>query len=340
MNHKVYILLLYFSALLCSVKVYSQDAHNSQFFSSPLSVNPANAGNFDASFRVTSNYRSQWADFNNAFTTGFITVEGFFLKNKLDESSKLSWGTILIDDASGNGLLTQQSLAFGVSYRKYLDGDLNHSLAVGFQGAYVRAGFNTSKADFEDELSSIGFNLTTQDVLLQQGLRKDGFDFSTGIQYVGYFSNKGLLHVGASAYHLNKYGLNFIDPAARTPIRYNINMGGYTSLNSNSYLHFSSQLQFQGIFKEFIYGAALELALPVTSNRYTAAYLGLWFRNQNFIIPYIGFEWNNARLGFTYDVGFLTRSAMSFAQYRTSEIALSWLLRKKGDITRLKCPKF
>jgi hypothetical protein len=49
--------------------VSAQDPNFSQFFASPLTLNPALTGKFDGVYRVAGNYRNQWPTIYNAFTT-------------------------------------------------------------------------------------------------------------------------------------------------------------------------------------------------------------------------------------------------------------------------------
>jgi hypothetical protein len=37
-----------------------QDIHFSQYYASPLSLNPANTGNYDGDWRLMNSYRQQW----------------------------------------------------------------------------------------------------------------------------------------------------------------------------------------------------------------------------------------------------------------------------------------
>ena len=62
---------LLFSLLLLAFafNLKAQDPNFSQFFASPLTLNPALTGKFDGSYRVAGNYRNQWPTINNAFTT-------------------------------------------------------------------------------------------------------------------------------------------------------------------------------------------------------------------------------------------------------------------------------
>ena len=318
----------------------AQDSHLSQFFSSPLNVNPASAGNFDGNFRFSSNYRVQWADFNNAYATTTLTGEGPLLLSKFNDATRISLGSVLINDVTGNGLLAKQIIALGLSIRQYLDPDLNHSVAVGMQGSYARLGLNASKAEFEDELSPTGFDLSTGETLLFNGGRSSTFDFNLGLQYTGYFTSGILLYTGASAYNLNRSSISLLDPSVKNPVRYNINIGGYKSLGSKSFIHISTQYQRQSSFQEFIYGGAFEFILVDRKALSTSAYLGMWFKDTDFIIPYLGIDWNRFRIGFSYDIGFMSQSALTYASYQTGEISLLWLLKSKGNIKSLQCPKF
>jgi len=335
--------LLYF-IFLCfnSFATFSfcQDLHFSQFFAAPVSINPANIGNFNGDFRISTNLRNQWTAFNNAYKSGIVAIDAPILENSIGDASRLSSGIILYNDASGNGLLNQQSFAFGFSFRKYLDVDLNHSIAVGFQGAYLNVGLNTSKADFEDELTEIGFIEPSQDPVFFNAARKSAYDLGAGLQYTGYFQDNFLVYTGYSISHLNRYPFSFIDPTFKMPMRQAFTIGGYKSLGSKLYFHFSSQYQRQEKFTELIAGGAFEHTLSTEAAASLATYVGVWFRNFDTVIPYVGFERNNLKVGVTYDVGFITRSSAAFSKLQTGELSVSWNLIKKDNIRYLHCPKF
>jgi hypothetical protein len=67
-------LFLTFLILISVLSLKAQDPNFSQFFASPLTLNPALTGKFDGVFRIAGNYRNQWPTINNAFTTA--TVNG------------------------------------------------------------------------------------------------------------------------------------------------------------------------------------------------------------------------------------------------------------------------
>ncbi len=63
----------------------AQDPNFSQFFASPLTLNPALTGKFDGVYRVAGNYRNQWPTIYNAFTTYTASFDAGILKNRIPE---------------------------------------------------------------------------------------------------------------------------------------------------------------------------------------------------------------------------------------------------------------
>ena len=62
------ILFAILSSLLINVLV-AQDPHFSQFYASPLTLNPALTGKFDGTFRLAANYRNQWPGIYGTYVT-------------------------------------------------------------------------------------------------------------------------------------------------------------------------------------------------------------------------------------------------------------------------------
>ena len=73
-------LMIVFGMLIGSNIFGQQDVHFSQFYASPLTLNPANAGIFDGDLRMTANYRSQWGTVSKAYSTMAASVDMPVLK--------------------------------------------------------------------------------------------------------------------------------------------------------------------------------------------------------------------------------------------------------------------
>ncbi|HNM24595.1 MAG TPA: type IX secretion system membrane protein PorP/SprF, partial [Saprospiraceae bacterium] len=48
-------------AIVLAVAVQAQDIHFSQFYMSPLNLNPAMTGVMNCNHRIVANYRNQWS---------------------------------------------------------------------------------------------------------------------------------------------------------------------------------------------------------------------------------------------------------------------------------------
>src|SRR6187549_112427 len=116
---KLLLTLLLFTVLV-SVSL-AQDPNFSQFFASPLTLNPALTGRFDGTFRLAANYRNQWPTINNAFTTATASLDFPILANTIPEFDTWGVGIIGLSDQSGNKILRNNYVGISTAYSKGLD---------------------------------------------------------------------------------------------------------------------------------------------------------------------------------------------------------------------------
>src|ERR1043165_10315821 len=84
----------------------AQDPNFSQFFASPLTLNPALTGKFNGVLRVAGNYRNQWPAVNNAYITSTVSVDANILPDMIPQTD--TWGVALMamSDRTASGILT------------------------------------------------------------------------------------------------------------------------------------------------------------------------------------------------------------------------------------------
>ena len=61
----------------------AQDLHFTQFYNTPMKLNPANTGAFKGDLRVISNYRNQWSSIESPYKTFGFSVDLPILKLSL-----------------------------------------------------------------------------------------------------------------------------------------------------------------------------------------------------------------------------------------------------------------
>jgi type IX secretion system PorP/SprF family membrane protein len=326
--------------LLINNALKAQDPHFSQFFASPLTLNPAYTGKFDGTFRVAGNYRNQWPTINNAFTTATASVDMPILSSRLPENDTWGVGFLALNDQSGNKILNNNFFGLSTAYHKGLDENGYHQLTIGFQGSYVSKRLDINRADFEDELTALGFTGVTSEVFNNSEVGINYFDFNTGIMYSGTTNGLNSFYVGASLYHINRPEESFMGGNFLLDPRLTIHGGGYIPIGQYKTFHGSFIHQRQAGATETVLGGAMAFNVNYDEENPIELYTGLWYRFNDAFIPYVGLEVSGFRLGFSYDINNSSLNTASNSRGGT-EISLIYI-RKPSDpnMKKLNCPKF
>jgi type IX secretion system PorP/SprF family membrane protein len=319
----------------------AQDPNFSQFFTSPLTLNPALTGKFDGVYRIAINYRNQWPTINNAFTTATISFDAGILKNQIPETDQFGIGIMGFTDKAGNGALQHNYAALSIAYHKGLDADGNNQIGAGFQGTFVNKRLDVTSLKFEDQLRSDGFTGITDENFNGYHFNLAYFDLNAGIFYNGTTNGYNNYYAGVSMYHINRYREVFSDTgnyylAPRTTFQ----AGGKIPMGPYNYLHFSANYSIQARAHNIMIGGAYALNLNGDEDDPVNLYLGTWFRLGDAIIPYVGLEFGDFHIGSTYDVNVSSLKPASNTR-GGAEISLIYI-KKPVDRSakKLNCPKF
>jgi type IX secretion system PorP/SprF family membrane protein len=323
---------------ISSYALKAQDPHFSQFFSSPLTLNPALTGKFDGTLRIAGNYRNQWPAFNNVYTTSTLSVDFHLLKNKLPDYDTWGLGILALKDQAGGNVLTNNYLGISTSYHKALDENGFQQIGIGFQGSYGQKRLDISKLNYEDMLTPFGFTGVTQEVYQNNNLDINYLDLNAGLLYTSSTNDQNNFYIGASMYHINRPRESFKGGSWNVSPRTTLSAGGYFPLSDIITLHTSGIYQVQNKATETVIGGALAATLDAESENPSNVYIGSWYRFKDAIIPYIGLEFAGLRIGATYDIN--TSSLKSGSQSRGGmEISLIYIKRPAG-YKGIPCPKF
>lgn len=316
----------------------AQDPHFSQFFASPLTLNPAFTGKFDGTLRVAGNYRNQWPAFNNVYTTSTLSVDFDILKSRLPDYDTWGIGILALTDKAGSGVLTNNYLAVSTSYHKALDEDGFKQIGIGFQGTYGQKKLDRNKLFFEDQLTPFGFTGVTQETFNNENLNINYFDVNAGLLFSASTDESNNFYLGASMYHINRPRESFQGASWNIATRTTISAGGYFPVSDILTLHTSGIYQYQNKSVETVIGGALGAALDAQSASPSNVYGGLWYRLNDAVIPYVGLEFSNLRIGASYDVNVSALKAGSQSR-GGMEISLIYIQRPAG-YKGIPCPKF
>lgn len=319
---------------------WAQDPNFSQFFASPMTLNPALTGKFDGVFRAAGNYRNQWPTINNAFVTKTVSVDFSAMKNKLADIDNMGIGVLGLTDRAGDGVLVTNYAGLSFAYHKGLDEDGKHQIGAGFQGIYINKRLDVSKVDFEDELTPLGFTGVTSEIFSSNQISLSYFDLNAGILYTGSTDGRNSFYLGASMYHINRPKETFQGGQYLLNARTTIQAGGKIPLGQYNYLHLSAIHSMQAKASNTVGGMAFSYNVNQNEDDPVNVFLGAWYRMKDAAIPYFGLEFKGLQLGASYDVN---TSALKPASNTRGgvEISLIYIQRPSDpNAKKLNCPRF
>lgn len=329
----------------------AQDVHFSQYFSSPLTLNPAQTGLIETDWRASANFRSQWYSVsNNPYQSGTVSFDMPVMRNKLPEGDALGIGLLGLYDKAGSGGLQNTTLGLSIAYHKALGLEKQHTLSLGVQGYLVQKSINFDKLVFGDmfDPSNPTSYLSTQEQFPNADLTYP--DFNVGLLYSGRLNDRATVYAGFSFYHLTRPEEKFLDGGGSSEglkinSRYSGYLGGSFQLNENVVAYVSTMYEQQGPAWEYLIGGAVGFVMNPGHDEFTkntVFYLGAWYRYGDAIAPYVGFEWSRMKIGFSYDVTLSSAQAMDKGQgaYELSLVYNGVIKRVFHRKYNFACPKF
>ena len=310
--------------LFCSIytlSTYAQDPQFSQYFSSPLSLNPANTGNMIGPKRIASNFRNQWQGIGNPYLTGTFSFETQILKKKMGEGNKLALGFLGLFDKTIGGAYKSNYFSTSVGYHLWLNQDMTDKLSIGFQTTLANKTLDYNNLSFAEQFTSGGFNLTLPSNQTFTNGVINYIDFNTGIMYT-HVTEVMSYYFGTSIYHITQPVESFLTKNGnRLPIRMTLNGGMVFNIGEFDKVHLSGLWMKQGSVSQSVFGAAYEWALPVGPVDMSLM-LGSYFRFNDAIIPYMGIKKKDFQIGISYDI---TTSNLNLGSTRNRSFELSMI---------------
>lgn len=297
--------ILWIISVIISWNAWGQDPQFSQFYNSPMIINPAFTG-FSECYRVGATARTQWAGLDQAYNTALVFLD----YNMTRFNSGL--GFIALYDQMGQAKIKTTELSALYSYHvKYRS--LN--LQLGFQGTYVNRGIDYSKLIFEDQFTDITLTEpSTIDPIT--GYKKVNYlDFSTGA--VLYLDDSHWL--GFSAHHVNRAEQAFYTgKSSRLHVKYSVHAGTaiqrkFQTMTKTTYLTLFPTVNYkaQTTFDQIDVG----IATYINAVMFGIYYRGLVVkehekvRGNDAVQFHVGYNYNDWQFYYSYD---LTTSHLHF----------------------------
>ena len=329
----VSIFILFFNINVTIVK--AQDMHFTQFFSSPLYLNPAFAGAGVCS-RISTTYRNQWPGITKTFKSYLLSADHYL------PSYNIGIGLLFGNDAAGSGDLKTTVINPMFAYEIKIN--RKYSMRYGVQAGVGLKSINFNALLFGDQIAR-GGNVATLETPTQS---KTYLDIGAGALF---YSTK--YWIGTSIYHLTRPDISLMGVGGDIlPIKYSVHGGAKYVFNPkerNLYEQKSISPAFnyrgQRKFDQF------DIGFYFTQYVFN---IGLWYRgipllkaykpgysNSDALAVIIGIKTDRLNIGYSYDI---TISKLNTIAQGAHEITLAYQLckfkKKKKFRLLIPCPKF
>ena len=306
--------------ILFAAGLGAQDIHFSQFYMSPLNLNPAMTGVMNCNIRLVANYRNQWASVlrSNSFRTYSVSYDQRIPVGRYDY---FGIGGTFWGDRAGEADFATLTGKLSASYSKRMGGyrDKAQYLVVGAElGAAQRSidflnlrwgtqhngngGFDPTAASGEDKFDRDNFLFA---------------DLAAGLLWFMVFEDNSNFYIGGAFHHLNRADQSFISNTEEAGVdpdliysRYTVHAGGELRVNEKMGLVPGVIYMNQGPSYQLNAGTSLKFLLGNPRDG-QAFQIGLWGRiaselDQGFLTDAVilstRFDFNDFSLGFSYDI--------------------------------------
>ncbi len=343
---KIALLLLAFITLSTA---QAQDKHFTQFYASPLTLNPALTGAYNGRFRVSGIYRDQWRGALESPYTTFAAAVDVRFDVALDSRYKDAFaiGLLFFNDKVGGIDFSTNQMAVSGAFHKGLDYDKKQFLSVGFQAGLLQRNINYEDLLFDDQFNQLnGFDQPTGEELPENNFSFS--DLSVGLNYT-YSPKKNMsFFAGAALHHILTPQVSFYSPDVGGNSQLYSKISGQLSANLPLADRLSLQPRFlfakQGPHLEMNAGSNIRIKFNDFNSN--ALHLGSWVRpvsNEkdefmlDAVIVMVGFEFSNVLFGLSYDL-----NIDAYRLYKQGQNALEFSVTYLGDYEdeSILCPKF
>jgi len=304
----------------------------------PVYLNPALTGNHDCQWRFTANQRSQWRSVSRPYNTIALSAEnreGWIIPG-------LYHGVNLIHDAAGDGNFKTMEFNLSSAYQIYLDHDSTHSITPGIQFGVNHRNIDFSLLSYDNQFNGYYYDATLPSLENTSINRRTGFNMSVGVMYAFRPEHRKEVVAGLGLFNIPQIKQSFYgDDLIKRDRRFVFHAKGNYPLNFEWDIQPGVILQFQGDYKEIVFGANARYLILDKKGDLIAPYAGIWMRNRDAAYLTGGIYYNNWTAGISYDVNFskLTPASNLRGGFEFSVQYVLCIFKPK-DIQHRICPDY
>ncbi len=322
--------LIFILLILCSWKLNAQDAHFSQFYTTPLLVNPGLTGHIEGKYRINVNYKRQWTGITSSgvYNTPALSFD-LNLKTKKESRHSFGLGISAINDlSSSDNKLTNLTIMLSGAGHFNIDKNEKHFISIGLNGGFTNRRFKTQDMLFASQFDGEILNADRSSGETFENTSRNNVETRAGLIYALYPSAKTHIKMGLALMHLVKIKENITDDplVENRPYRFSANAEMYHSINPKIAIQPYVLFMRQAKAMEIAGGANVHFVFGFDHS----FFIGGGYRVNDAAVATMGVDFKNMRIGLSYDVttsqlGNVTRGKGDF------EISFQYIGLSKED---------
>lgn len=335
---------------------FSQDYHFSQFFATPVSLNPALTGLFPGRYRVSIANRSQWAQtLETPFSTSAFSADFHYFVNPRKRQYKDAFGVGVVfasDRVTQFNYSVNQIMVSG-AFHKALDPRNNQTLSLGFQLGIVQRNVSYDQLTFEDSFDGTSTYIEGGSL---EDLPANNYafgDYQLGLNYAYAPKNETAVFVGLAMHHFNQPEQSFFAEITQGE---DIEVTSLLDRRLSGYVNFRIPITREVTVSPRLYAfsqgphqlvsAGSNLRFLIDESQGSAIHIGAYARGVgnesgfglDSAVGLVGFEIARFLVGVSYDVG-LNGLQTSRRHQGAFELNIAYLGQSDDD-EAVPCPRF
>jgi type IX secretion system PorP/SprF family membrane protein len=322
--------------LFCVPSLRAQDIHFSQFYLTPVNMNPAAAGQFDGLWRFNAAQRMQWRSVTDKPYNTFLMAadaSDVFGKPGINAAAQL------YHDVAGDGRYRTVKLSLAGNYGMALTSDGKHRASAGLQLDFTYRALNFTDLYFGQQFNGIYYdpNLATGENF-QREVRAYP-DLAIGGHYSFRNGARKVINAGIALY-------NIMGPRQSVMGNNNIRLDRRLVVHADAIQRVSDKFDItggimimgQGTYREVLPGVGGRYILNDARGALRAVRAGIYYRNRDAGYFMAGLDYDRWTAGISYDINIsgLVPASKSRGGF---EFTVIYIIPREPNICRLPyCP--
>ena len=335
--------------VLSSLALNAQDIHFTQFYMSPLNLNPALTGVMNCKTRMVANYRNQWSAVlaANAYNTYSVSYDQ---KIPVGREDYFGIGGSLWGDVAGESRFGTTQGRVSLSYSKKMAGYRKKAsyLVIGADAALTSRSISDNDLRWPSQITGDGFDPTRPNN--EPNFNDLDFlyaDIAAGLLWFSVIDNNTNWYFGAALHHLNRPNVTFLGDEVNLYSRYTLHAGlQFEIARKISMLPFGVYMA-QGPHRSLNAGTNFRFAMGPSRTTNQSFEVGAWYRvgnkvqgglHSDAVILSSRFNYEQFGIGFSYDINV---SGLRQASAANGSFEFSLIYNICGPESRgVYCPRF